>query len=478
VFVAAYAGAIYLPFLGPGRTLTSHEVMVTHPAMRMLSDGAWLVPRYAGGVWLDKPPLMNWITAGFFVIGGGFSEWAARLPSALSAIGLAVLVAHVTRRYFGDLAGLLAGLAQATCVYGYMQGRLGEIDMPFALIIAAAHAVLARCWSGGEYRLPLPAACLLHTLAGLAVLAKGPLAVGFIAATVLGFCAFRRSWQPLRAVVLTPGVVCFLLVAVPWHVGAWLAVRDEAVEQWGYNSIARVLGLHHLGSSNPLLYFWTIPWLVLPWMIVLVLGARQLYREARDPGAVFVRFLWAWFLGGLLLLTLSAFKHKHYCIPILPPLSVLTGKLLAEHAARVGRRARPVYVAVFATALVTYGVVSAVVMPARDHRRATVEFVRNAVRQVPSDAPLYVVGLGQSAVYPYIDHACEYLDSLPAVEAALRELAGRPMWVLTLPPHLATATELGLKFEEVAREAPRKRLSPEEALVLARATNEPPASAP
>ncbi len=61
LFVASYACLIYLPFLGSSRTLTRHEVMVTHPALRMLADGEWLVPHYSSGRWLDKPPLVSWL---------------------------------------------------------------------------------------------------------------------------------------------------------------------------------------------------------------------------------------------------------------------------------------------------------------------------------------------------------------------------------------------------------------------------------
>jgi hypothetical protein len=55
LWVALYAAVIYLPFLGSARTLTSHEVMVTHAAQRMLIDGHWVVPHFASGLWLDKP---------------------------------------------------------------------------------------------------------------------------------------------------------------------------------------------------------------------------------------------------------------------------------------------------------------------------------------------------------------------------------------------------------------------------------------
>jgi len=46
LIIVLYAAAIYLPFLGSGRTLTRHEVDVTQPAMVMLDGGSWIVPMY------------------------------------------------------------------------------------------------------------------------------------------------------------------------------------------------------------------------------------------------------------------------------------------------------------------------------------------------------------------------------------------------------------------------------------------------
>jgi 4-amino-4-deoxy-L-arabinose transferase-like glycosyltransferase len=468
LIVALYAAAVYLPFLGAGRTMTRHEVIVTLPALQMLKDGNWLVPHYTNHLWVDKPPLVGWITAALFAATGGFSELAARLPAALSAIGLCVLMAGLAYRFLGGAAALLAGLVQATCVYGYMQGRLGEIDMPFTLLVAAAQTVLVWHWGRGEIRLPLPSAALFHTLAGLAVLAKGPVAVAFLGATILGFCLIRRTLRPLRVVLWTPAVTCFFVVALWWYVAVWAQVGDAALERWSYNYVDRFSGEHHLGAQTALLYLASIPWLALPCTLVLVIGARRLVRDVRRPGAVFERFLWLWFLAGLIPLLISAFKHKHYAIPVLPPLSILTAKLLAEHLAQVGRRARDCYVGFFAVTVVVLAIVGAVVLPARDPRRATADFVRTETKRVPAEAKLYVVGLAQSAVYPYVQHAWVGLNSLDEVRSELKASAGRPVWMLTLRAYLPAGAKEGIQLQEMVGEPARKKYPPQDMLVLGR----------
>lgn len=466
LLVALYAAAIFLPFLGSGRTLTHHEGMVTVPALRLLEDGSWIVPRYAAGWWLDKPPLASWITAGFFVISGGFSEAAARLPAALSAIGLAVLMATLARRFFGDTLSLLAGLIQATCVYALMQGRLGEIDMLFALLLAGAHAVLAAAWGRGELKLSVVSGFAFHTSAALAVLAKGLVALPLLGSTLITYALVRRSFKPIAAVLMTPGISSFIILAGLWHVGAYLVAGQEALDQWRYNYLERFGGKFHLESEPWFIYFASIPWLMAPWSIALVVGAKWLWCDARRPDAHLEKFLWCWFLGGLVFLSLSAFKHKHYCLPILPPLAILSAKVVQVHLQRVPVHAPRFYAIIFTLIVIGFGIVNAVVLPKRDPRRSLVEFVKAQTSQLPADATLLVVGLGQHAAYPYIRHPCHYVDEASAVKAIVNDPSRQPIYVLTLAANLEIATREGLAYDIVATEPENRKTPPPKMLVL------------
>lgn len=451
VLVAVYAAGILLPFLGSGRTLTKHEVLIALPAKEMLASGDWVVPTYNRRTWLAKPPLLYWLTAGAFLVRGECDELAARLPAAGSGIVLCLIITGLAGRWFGATAALLAGLVQASCVYTFMQGRLGEIDMPFACLLAADQAILAIHWGRGTRRLPLRDAIAFHALAGLAVLAKGPMALLLLGATVLGWCVVRRSLRPLRAVLFTPAILCFCLVAVPWPLAVALRTGNEAWTAWYDNYVARFTGAHRLGAQSPLYYLLHVPWLVLPWSVVLLLGCKKLWTACRATTAQDHRFLWTWFVAGFLLLSISAGKHKHYAIPILPPLSILTATLLADGVKRLARRARPVFATAFGIIFVVYIIVGGWIMPARDPRKATAEFVREATAALPPEAALFVAGLGQSAAYFYIarDYTC--LDSLSDLPPGAHDA-----YVLTPAAHadeLAAARGLTVTAQEPQRES-------------------------
>lgn len=484
--VALYAAALYLPFLGAGRLLTHHEGMVAWPAMRILQDGDWIVPKYASGWWLDKPPLLNWVTAAIFAISGGFSEFGARLPAALSAIGLAVLMAALARRLYDDVIALYAGLVQAVCVYALMQGRLGEIDMPLTLLIAAAHCVLIWSWTNGRYKLTVRAGLLFHLLMALAVLAKGPVAIALVGATLIGFAITERSFRPILSTIMTPGLLLFLVITVSWHAAAYRVAGQEALTQWGYNYFQRFEGEHHLGREPIWFYFIPVLWLALPCTIAVAIGAKWLWRDARKPEAHHERYLWMWFFAGFVALSLSAFKHKHYSLPILPPLSVFAALVIRLHLARVPKHAPRFYAIIFGAVLIGFLIVNGVVMPKRDPRKPLIDFVQAQTAQMPSDAKLYVVGLGQHPIYPYLGRPCVFLDDPESVRKAVEDPKNQPMLVWTLSIYLDQARKEGMPFELVASEPENKKTPAPKRLVLVRAgetasTSEPsshPASQP
>jgi 4-amino-4-deoxy-L-arabinose transferase-like glycosyltransferase len=478
LLVGLYAAAIYLPFLGSSRTLTRHEADVAQCAEYMLHHDQWLVPHYEGHPWVHKPPLVTWLTVPVFALAGGFSEFAARLPAALSAIGLCMLMAGLAWRFYDPTTGLFAGLIQATMVYTYTQGRLAERDIELVLLLAAAQGVLAWHWRSGRMDLPLKPAVLFHVLVGLAILTKGPPAIALPGMTVIAYAVVRRSLKPLRAVLFTPAIVCSLVIGLWWYVAMIFLVGEHALQRWNYSWVQRFMGGFHTGREPLPFYLYMIPWLVLPWTIALIIGARRLIRKVRQPNQYLERFLWCWFFGGLVFLTLSVFKHQHYAFPILPPLTLLCAQLLRAHLEVKGRAARNFYIAVFAIALVAYDIVGGVVMPWRDHRQATVDFVRQEIPQIPADQPLYVVGLVQAAVYPYLDarHQCIYLRDQQEAKQMLAERAGETIWFLTYRKHLDQVRELGLDFQEVAHEPVHKRHPAPDTLVLGRLRAAAPAA--
>src|SRR5260370_16831262 len=103
----------------------------------MVRSGDRVTPRADGIGFLEKRVMFCWPMAVLFKI-FGVHDWAARIPFALSAIGLAWLTCAFGTWAFGRRAGLFAGLCIATCVGLFLFTRIVIPDLTFTLTITLA----------------------------------------------------------------------------------------------------------------------------------------------------------------------------------------------------------------------------------------------------------------------------------------------------------------------------------------------------
>ena len=145
---------------------------------------------------------MFWLMMGSFKFLGE-SEFSARLPAAILAIGTALATYHLARRLFSAEVGFWAGLVTASNIIFTVSARAATVDSALVFVTTLAMALFAKGARIGEAAGPRPAdspghdsgrlvnstqiACLpaswsvyalLGVLLGLAVLAKGP--IGFL----------------------------------------------------------------------------------------------------------------------------------------------------------------------------------------------------------------------------------------------------------------------------------------------------------
>src|SRR4051794_6598662 len=188
--------------LGGSRLWDRDEPRNAGCAREMLARGDWVIPVFNGELRTHKPVLLYWcIMASYGAF--GVNEFAARLPSALCAIGSALCVYRMGRRLFGPQAGLWAGIALATSLMFVVAGRAATPDSllifcsTLAMTIYVCGTFRARFDTTPLDALPQlivsdayfpqhwPTAAALYAAMGLGVLAKGP--VGFVLPTaVLG----------------------------------------------------------------------------------------------------------------------------------------------------------------------------------------------------------------------------------------------------------------------------------------------------
>jgi 4-amino-4-deoxy-L-arabinose transferase-like glycosyltransferase len=370
--VTALVGAIYLAcVVSPPSLMDDVDAVQAQIAKTMLTSGDWVTARLDGVLYLEKAPLIYWLIAIFYRV-FGTSDWVARLPVALSSIGLALLTTAFGMWAFSKRAGMYAGLVVGTCVGLFLFTRIQIPDVMLTFTIALAMWAFLRTLDDEEPNPRLWAAVLAVSL-GTGLLLKSLVGVVFPVAGALIYLFLtrqffvRRTWQRLRPF---GGAVIVAAIAVPWHVLA--TVRNPPYFVWTLKSgpglyhgflwfyfineqLLRFLNMRYPRDYNtvPRLYFWLfhLLWLF-PWSVYLPAVFKLSFKPVdRASRTRLLALCWTGFL--LVFFTLST-TQEYYSMPCYPALALLIGGAMAtgDKWVRYGTRTLGVIAAVCAVATI------------------------------------------------------------------------------------------------------------------------------
>jgi 4-amino-4-deoxy-L-arabinose transferase-like glycosyltransferase len=204
---------IYLPGLGSVE-LKHEEPRRALPAIHMLASGDWLVPRVGSIPFLRKPPMVHWLIALSFLATGTKSEWAARLPSALATLALALAIGGVGGYWLGTSGGFFAAILFLTNFAILETGRLAELEAVYVASFGIGLLIWITAWLRGGHGWGL---WLLPALfLSLAMLTKGPTHLLFFYGVIIPTLFFAKDLRALRH----PAHWCALGLMVSLF-GAW-----------------------------------------------------------------------------------------------------------------------------------------------------------------------------------------------------------------------------------------------------------------
>jgi hypothetical protein len=319
-----FAGLGRLPLLEPD------EGRNAEVAREMLVSGDWITPHYNTFAYLDKPAVFFWLVAGSFKI-AGISEWAARFPSALMALGTMLLTWFMARRMLGEAAGLRAAIIWATMPLVIIFSRTVIFDMTLTFLVTLA---MAAFWleSSSEFQRPW-LEVVMFAACGIATITKGP--VGFLLPllSIIVYQALGRRLGELRRIRWGRGAAVFLIAALPWFITVSMRNPDFPRYALWQESLQRFsTGSAHRGGSIfyyiPVFLGGLLPWslFILPIIWNRLRRWRDLLYDINKP----VLFSLSW--AGLIFVffTISRSKLPAYVLPATVPLSILMAHAWGE----------------------------------------------------------------------------------------------------------------------------------------------------
>ncbi len=349
----AFLIVIFLFFfrLGSYPLINPDEGRNAQVALEMHDSGAWVVPTLNGHPYLDKPAFYFRMIA-LSIAAFGKNETAVRLPSALFALGLCVLIYLFCRHTFGKRLAALAVVvfASTPLVFGF--ARLVIFDMSLAFFTAATilAAFLAEESVGrvrrGYYILGAAAT-------GFATLVKGP--VGFIVPTLVVVCfqTIQRNPRAILRVVHPLNLLTFLIVVLPWFIG--VSIKQPDFLHYGVvEETLRRYAISPFGHHQPVWYYAKVlPGVFFPY--ILLLPGAMLYgwrlRKTLSPAD---RFLIVWTLVVVLFFSTSKSKLPGYILSAMVPLAILTAHLFERALLRpMGRSGRSIFAGVLLLSLIS-----------------------------------------------------------------------------------------------------------------------------
>lgn len=180
-------------------------------ALEMMISGNYVVPTINGEIYLNKPPLYNWLLIGLFKITGSYAEWVVRLPTVLSLLAIAVLNFYFTRKYINYQVALFSSLFFLTSADIYYYFSLyGEIDMFYTLIVYLQIASIYIFYKKRNFWLLF---LISYFLTGLGLLTKGMPSLAFQALTLLAGAIAVKEFKRLFSPAHFAGIALLLVVA-------------------------------------------------------------------------------------------------------------------------------------------------------------------------------------------------------------------------------------------------------------------------
>ena len=322
---------------------------------------AWLFASLDAGnaITVDKPPAAMWVM-GLSMRIFGVNSWSLLVPEALMGVASVALLYAAVRRWFGPVAGLIAGAGLAVTPVAVLMFRFDNPDALLVLLLTAAAYATVRAVENGSWKW----------------LALTGMLVGF------GFLT-----KMMQAFLVLPGFALVYLVAAP--IGLWRRVRDLLiagaalvvsggwfvllVSLWpassrpyiagstnntlwqlaiGYNGLGRIFGgegnpggngggpgggggggggmfggstgiTRMFGDSFGLEISWLLP-AALVALVALLVGTARAPRTDRTRAAA---ILWgAWTLVTALTFSyMSGIAHPYYSVALAPGIAALVG---------------------------------------------------------------------------------------------------------------------------------------------------------
>jgi 4-amino-4-deoxy-L-arabinose transferase-like glycosyltransferase len=311
--VLGLAAFLFFFHLGTYGLWEPDEARYSEIAREMLASHDFIVPHLNYVPYIEKPPLLYWLTTLSMSL-MGVNEFAARFVNAFAALfGVVATIFFAAQTFDARRAILAGGVLTSSAIYALMAQVLTTDMLLTALTTTALFAFFLHWRNGGRW------CWLFYVAMGFAALTKGPVGVAiplFVATIFLRWegelRGAMRKFHALRGLLLTTAI------AAPWFIA--ITIREPGFFDFYFigEHVRRFFDASY-SHDQPIYYY--VPIIIgglVPWTLALPFIPWR--RLTPNPARRFCIIAGTTILA---LFSLSSAKLVPYILPAIAPLAVV-----------------------------------------------------------------------------------------------------------------------------------------------------------
>ncbi len=298
--------------------LLSDEPIRAMVSMEMIMTENYLSPTIGGIHYYYKPPLYNWLLAGFFLLFNSYDELIVRLPAIISLLLFAVSIFLYARKNMGfEWAVLLAFFFVTSGDILFWDSMLGLIDLSYSLITFLSLVVIMEYSRKKKY---LTLFLLSYFLAAMGFLMKALPSLVFQAAGLLVVFIYNRDVRSLFRWQHFAGIFLFLVLAGGFFIAfSPYGSVENYLRVLFFQSSQRTVAAHGIWRTLEHLVLFPLEFIYhfLPWTILLIFSIhRKTIRLLKSSTWIWTMVLM--FLINIVIYWISPEFHPRYILMLLP----------------------------------------------------------------------------------------------------------------------------------------------------------------
>jgi len=322
----ALAATIFFFHLGAYGLWEPDEGRYSEIPREMIESGDYLVPHLNYVAYVEKPPLLYWMTAASFRAFGE-NEFAARVVSAMAAM-LGVIATFVfAMRTFDRRRAILAGAILATSPLYAVMAQVLTTDMLLASLVTIGFFSFFLAWrDGGIWR------WIFYAAMGLGILAKGPVGAALPVLVALVFLWWQSDLADgIKKLRPANGLALTAVIAAPWFVAVAIRVPGFL---WFYFVGEHLRRFFQASYSHGEPIYFYLPVLLIGLMPWSLMSPAILRRDSQNSARSFCLIA---SIVVLALFSLASAKLIPYVLPALPPLAVVLADAILSRVETAAR---------------------------------------------------------------------------------------------------------------------------------------------